>query len=146
MLIDKKFVTEKSSFMFKEFLKNNQKFKTISHFRRTPTGWLLMLKIMEQYSSDKNLYVEKLIKEIPIEVSSRLSVFAIIDSAVKKGFLEKRNSNIDKRKKVIIPMQIFVDEYTEWLASFSSLLDHKKKNGLDHKKKNGKEPKTLNTD
>ena len=138
MLIDKKFVIEKSSFMFKEFLKNNQKFKTISHFRRSPTGWLLMLKIMEQYSSDKNLYVENLIKEIPIEVSSRLSVFAIIDSAVKKGFLEKRNSNTDKRKKVIIPMQIFVDEYKEWLASFSSQ--------LDHKKKNGKEPKTLNTD
>ena len=124
--------------MFKEFLKNNQKFKTISHFRRTPTGWLLMLKIMEQYSSDKNLYVEQLIKEIPNEVSSRLSVFAIIDSAVKKGFLEKRNSNTDKRKKVIIPMQIFVDEYKEWLASFSSQ--------LDHKKKNGKETKTLNTD
>jgi DNA-binding MarR family transcriptional regulator len=124
--------------MFKEFLKNNQKFKTISHFRRSPTGWLLMLKIMEQYSLDKNLYVEKLIKEIPIEVSSRLSVFAIIDSAVKKGFLEKRNSNTDKRKKVIIPMLIFVDEYKEWLASFSSQ--------LDHKKKNGKEPKTLNTD
>ena len=124
--------------MFKEFLQNNQKFKTISHFRRTPTGWLLMLKIMEQYSSDKNLYVEQLIKEIPNEVSSRLSVFAIIDSAVKKGFLEKRNSNGDKRKKVIIPTQIFVDEYKEWLASFSSQ--------LDHKKKNGKEPKTLNTD
>jgi len=138
MLIDKKFVIEKSSFMFKEFLKNNQKFKTISHFRRSPTGWLLMHKIMEQYSSDKNLYVEKLIKEIPNEVSSRLSVFAIIDSAVKKGFLEKRNSNTDKRKKVIIPMQIFVDEYKEWLASFSSQ--------LDHKKKNGKETKTLNTD
>ena len=138
MLIDKKFVIEKSSFMFKEFLQNNQKFKTISHFRRTPTGWLLMLKIMEQYSSDKNLYVEQLIKEIPNEVSSRLSVFAIIDSAVKKGFLEKRNSNGDKRKKVIIPTQIFVDEYKEWLASFSSQ--------LDHKKKNGKEPKTLNTD
>jgi DNA-binding MarR family transcriptional regulator len=138
MLVDKKFVIEKSSFMFKEFLQNNQKFKTISHFRRTPTGWLLMLKIMEQYSSDKNLYVEQLIKEIPNEVSSRLSVFAIIDSAVKKGFLEKRNSNGDKRKKVIIPTQIFVDEYKEWLASFSSQ--------LDHKKKNGKEPKTLNTD
>ena len=138
MLVDKKFVIEKSSFMFKEFLKNNQKFKTISHFRRTPTGWLLMLKIMEQYSSDKNLYVEQLIKEIPNEVSSRLSVFAIIDSAVKKGFLEKRNSNADKRKKVIIPTQIFVYEYKEWLASFSSQ--------LDHKKKNGKETKTLNTD
>jgi hypothetical protein len=138
MLIDKRFVKEKSSFMFEEFLKNNEKYKTISHFRRTPTGWLLMLKIMEQYSSDKNLFVEELIKEIPDGVSSRLSIFATIDSAVKKGILEKRNSNGDKRKKEIIPSQTFVDEYKEWLASFSSQ--------LDHKKKNGKETKTLNTD
>ena len=138
MLIDKKFVKEKSSYMFVEFLKNNIKFKTISHFRRTPAGWLLMLKIMEQYSSDKNLFVEELIKEIPHEVSSRLSIFGLIDSAVKKGILEKRNSNGDKRKKEIIPSQTFVDEYKEWLASFSS--------ELDHKKKNGKETKTLNTD
>lgn len=58
-----------------------------------------MLKIMEQYSSDKNLYVEQLIKEIPNTVSSRLSIFSLIDSAVKKGFLEKRNSNGDRRKK-----------------------------------------------
>ena len=138
MLIDKKFVKEKSSYMFEEFLKNNIKFKTFSHFRRTPAGWLLMLKIMEQHSSDKNLFVEELIKEIPHEVSSRLSIFGLIDSAVKKGILEKRNSNRDRRKKEIIPSQTFVDEYKEWLASFSSQ--------LDHKKKNGKETKTLNTD
>ena len=97
-----------------------------------------MLKIMEQYSLDKNLYVEQLIKEIPSGVSSRLSVFAIIDYAVKKGFLEKRNSNGDRRKKEIIPSQTFVDEYKEWLKSFSSQ--------LDHKKKNPKETETLNTD
>ena len=138
MLIDKRFVKEKSSFMVEEFLKNNEKYKTISHFRRTPTGWLLMLKIMEQYSSDKNLFVEELIKEIPDGVSSRLSIFATIDSAVKKGILEKRNSNGDKRKKEIIPSQTFVDEYKEWLASLLSQ--------LDYKKKNGKERKTLNTD
>ena len=138
MLIDKKFIKEKSSYMFEEFLKNNDKYKTISHFRRNPAGWLLMLKIMENYSSDKNLFVEELIKEIPHEVSSRLSIFGLIDSAVKKGILEKRNSNGDKRKKEIIPSQTFVDEYKEWLASFSSQ--------LDHKKKNGKETKTLNTD
>ena len=138
MLIDKKFIKEKSSYMFLEFLKNNEKYRTISHFRRTPAGWLLMHKIMEQYSSDKNLFVEELIKEIPHEVSSRLSIFGLIDSAVKKGILEKRNSNGDRRKKEIIPSQTFVDEYKEWLASFSSQ--------LDHKKKNGKETKTLNTD
>ena len=138
MLIDKKFIKEKSSYMFLEFLKNNEKYRTISHFRRTPAGWLLMHKIMEQYSSDKNLFVEELIKEIPHEVSSRLSIFGLIDSAVKKGILEKRNSNGDRRKKEIIPSQTFVDQYKEWLASFSSQ--------LDHKKKNGKETKTLNTD
>ena len=138
MLIDKKFIKEKSSYMFLEFLKNNEKYRTISHFRRTPAGWLLMHKIMEQYSSDKNLFVEELIKEIPHEVSSRLSIFGLIDSAVKKGILEKRNSNGDRRKKEIIPSQTFVVEYKEWLASFSSQ--------LDHKKKNGKETKTLNTD
>lgn len=138
MLFDKKFIKEKSSYMFEEFLKNNDKFKTISHFRRTPAGWLLMLKIMEQYSSDKNLFVEELIKEIPNGVSSRLSIFAIIDSAVKKGFLEKRNSNGDRRKKEIIPTQSFVNEYKEWLTSFSSQ--------LDHKNTNTKKTKTLNTD
>ena len=138
MLIDKKFIKEKSSYMFLEFLKNNEKYRTISHFRRTPAGWLLMHKIMEQYSSDKNLFVEELIKEIPHEVSSRLSIFGLIDSAVKKGILEKRNFNGDRRKKEIIPSQTFVGEYKEWLASFSSQ--------LDHKKKNGKETKTLNTD
>ena len=138
MLFDKKFIKEKSSYMFEEFLKNNDKFKTISHFRRTPAGWLLMLKIMEQYSSDKNLFVEELIKEIPNGVSSRLSLFAIIDSAVKKGFLEKRNSNRDRRKKEIIPTQSFVNEYKEWLTSFSSQ--------LDHKNTNTKKAKTLNTD
>ena len=138
MLFDKKFIKEKSSYMFEEFLKNNDKFKTISHFRRTPAGWLLMLKIMEQYSLDKNLFVEELIKEIPNGVSSRLSLFAIIDSAVKKGFLEKRNSNGDRRKKEIIPTQSFVNEYKEWLTSFSSQ--------LDHKNTNTKKTKTLNTD
>lgn len=138
MLFDKKFMKEKSSYMFEEFLKNNDKFKTISHFRRTPAGWLLMLKIMEQYSSDKYLFVEELIKEIPNGVSSRLSLFAIIDSAVKKGFLEKRNSNRDRRKKEIIPTQSFVNEYKEWLTNFSSQ--------LDHKNTNTKKAKTLNTD
>ena len=67
----------------------------------------------------------ELIKEIPHEVSSRLSIFGLIDSAVKKGILEKRNSNGDRRKKEIIPSQTFVDEYKEWLASFSFQLDHR---------------------
>jgi hypothetical protein len=128
MSFDKKFVHEKSSCMFKEFLKNKDKYKAITYFRQSPAGWLLMLKIMEYYSADKHLYVEQLIKEIPFSVASRLSVFAIIDTAAKRGFLEKKNSVIDKRKKEIIPSQSFVDEYKNWLTNFSSELYHSKKN------------------
>ena len=110
MLIDKKFIKEKSSYMFLEFLKNNEKYRTISHFRRTPAGWLLMHKIMEQYSSDKNLFVEELIKEIPHEVSSRLSIFGLIDSAVKKGILEKKNSNGDTVIEIIADVILFIKD------------------------------------
>jgi hypothetical protein len=134
MLIDKKFVKEKSSYMFIEFLKSNDQYKSIAFFRRSPAGWLLMHKIMEHYSSDEHLYVEQLIKEIPHKLSSRLSAFAIIDDAVKRGILEKKNSNGDKRKREITPSLSFIDEYKEWLHSFSAQFDYKKKNGKESAK------------
>jgi len=138
MLIDKKLVKEKSSYMFEEFLKNNKTYKSIAYFRRSPAGWLLMLKIMEYYHSDKQLFIEKLTNEIPYEISSRQSIFTIIDSAAKNGFLEKKisNANGDRRKKEIVPSQSFIDEYKEWLMSISSQLGYKKKNGKEQKQSN----------
>ena len=138
MLIDKKLVKEKSFYMVEEFLKNNKTYKSIAYFRRSPAGWLLMLKIMEYYHSDKQLFIEKLTNEIPYEISSRQSIFTIIDSAAKNGFLEKKisNANGDRRKKEIVPSQSFIDEYKEWLMSISSQLGYKKKNGKEQKQSN----------
>jgi len=136
MLIDKKLVKEKSFYMFEEFLKNNKTYKSIAYFRRSPAGWLLMLKIMEYYHSDKQLFIEKLTNEIPYEISSRQSIFTIIDSAAKNGFLEKKSSNGDRRKKEIVPSQFFINEYKEWLMSVSSQLSHKKKNEKEQKQSN----------
>ncbi len=102
MLIDKKLVKEKSSYMFEEFLENNKAYKSIAYFRRSPAAWLLMLKIMEYYHSDKHLFIEKLTNEIPYQISSRQSIFTIIDTATKNGFLAS---------------QSFINEYKEWLMN-----------------------------
>jgi hypothetical protein len=104
MLVDKKLIKEQSFYMFEEFLKNNKTYKSIAYFRRSPAGWLLMLKIMEYYHSDKQLFIEKLTNEIPYDVSSRQSIFTIIDSAAKNGFLEKKaQMEIDEKKKSFHP-------------------------------------------
>jgi hypothetical protein len=136
MLVDKKLIKEQSFYMFEEFLKNNKAYKSIAYFRRSPAGWLLMLKIMEYYHSDEQLFIEKLTNEIPYDVSSRQSIFTIIDSATKNGFLEKKSTNSDGRKKEIVPSQSFIDEYKEWLMSITSQLGYKKKNGKEQKQSN----------
>lgn len=114
-MLDKENLIEKSSFLFEEFIKNNSKFKTLSHFRRSPGSYLLMLKIMEAHFSEKELNVEELIREIPTSIASRLSLFSVIDNAQKKNFLKKINSLNDKRKKKVVPADFFVKEFKDWL-------------------------------
>ena len=118
LALNKEIILKQSKFLFTEFIKNNEKYKTLSYFRRTPSSWLIMLKIMENFYADIDIHVEELIKEIPNKIASRLSIFSIIDNATKKGFLNKVDSNVDKRKKAIKPSEKFIKEYSEWLCNF----------------------------
>ena len=117
---NKKFFLKQSEFLFAEFIQNNEKYKTLAYFRRTPASWLIMLKIMESYYADLDIHVEELIKEIPNKIASRLSIFSLIDDATKKGFIIKNGSNGDKRKKVIKPSERFIKEYNDWLTNFAN--------------------------
>ena len=45
----KEALAKQCNYLFNEFLTNNKKYKTLTHFRRTPGGWLIMLKIFENY-------------------------------------------------------------------------------------------------
>lgn len=121
MKLDKDSLSNISSYLFDEFLKHSDKYKTISYFRRSPGGSLLMFKIMHNYFLNKELHVEELIRKVPISISSRLSLFTLIDNAVKKGILKKENSSsTDKRTKSITPSDVFVREYKEWLHHYIS--------------------------
>ena len=121
MKLDKDSLSNISSYLFEEFLKHSDKYKTVSYFRRSPGGSLLMFKIMHSYFLNKDLHVEELIRKVPISISSRLSLFTLIDNAVKKGILKKESSSsTDKRTKSITPSDVFVREYKEWLHHYIS--------------------------
>jgi hypothetical protein len=119
--LDKNSLSNISSYLFDEFLKHSDKYKTVSYFRRSPGGSLLMFKIMHNYFLNKELHVEELIRKVPISISSRLSLFTLIDNAVKTGILKKESSSsTDKRTKSITPSDVFVREYKEWLHHYIS--------------------------
>ncbi len=119
--LDKDSLSNISSYLFEEFLKHTDKYKTVTYFRRSSGGSLLMFKIMHNYFLNKDLHVEELIRKVPTSVSSRLSLFTLIDNAVKKGILKKESSSgSDKRKKNITPSDVFVREYKDWLHNYIS--------------------------
>ena len=120
MALDKDSISDISSYLFDEFLKNSEKYKIVSYFRRSPGGSLLMFKIMHNYFLNEDLHVEELIRKVPISIASRLSLFTLIDTAVKKNFLIKEGSTGDKRKKSIIPSESFIKEYKDWLHNYIS--------------------------
>ena len=114
----KEALAKQCSYFFNEYITSTKKYKTLAHFRRTPGGWLIMLKIFQNYYNDKDIHVEELIRYIPIVVTSRLSLFTLIDIAVKRNILIKTGDVEDHRKKLVTPSEIFIKEFREWLEYF----------------------------
>jgi len=109
---------KKSSYLFDEFLESIKQDKEIGFFRRTIGGHLLMAKVMEYYYKEKNLYVEDLIRLIPVSVISRSSLSALINQTVEMGYFIKIKFDKDRRKKVLTPAEKFIDKYENWLNNY----------------------------
>jgi hypothetical protein len=78
-----------------------------------------MLKMMEShYEGADDLNIEKLIDVIPRYLTSRVSLFNLINEAEEAGILIKTQSKIDTRKKIILPSENFIDEYEKWLNEY----------------------------
>ena len=116
----KEALAKQCNYLFNEFLTNNEKYKTLAHFRRTPGGYLIMLKIFENYFNNKAIHVEELIRYVSISISSRLSLFSLIDIAVKRNVLIKTGDTDDHRKKLVTPSEIFIKEFRDWLNDFGA--------------------------
>ena len=92
-----------TKYLVKEF--QTERSESIAFFRSHKAyGYILWLKLMENYFSNKKISIEKF-----IEIGSK---------ADKLNFIEKVISKKDKRVTFISPSKVSVSEYTDWANKF----------------------------
>ena len=117
--IDKKFLSSKTSYLINFYLDKSKTYPLVFLFKRNLGSWILMLKMMDShYEGQGELNIEKLIDIIPRHLTSRVSLFNLINEAEEAGILIKTQSKIDTRKKTILPSEKFIDEYEKWLNEY----------------------------
>ena len=117
--IDKNFLSSKTSYLINFYLDKSKTYPLVFLFKRNLGSWILMLKMMDShYEGRGELNIEKLIDIIPSHLTSRVSLFNLINEAEEAGILIKTQSKIDTRKKTILPSEKFIDEYEKWLNEY----------------------------
>jgi hypothetical protein len=117
--LDKKFLSSKTSYLINFYLDKSKTYPLVFLFKRNLGSWILMLKMMDShYEGRGELNIEKLIDIIPSHLTSRVSLFNLINEAEEAGILIKTQSKIDTRKKTILPSEKFIDEYEKWLNEY----------------------------
>ncbi len=117
--LDKNFLSSKTSYLINFYLDKSKTYPLVFLFKRNLGSWILMLKMMEShYEGVNDLNIEKLIDVIPRYLTSRVSLFNLINEAEDAGILIKTKSKIDTRKKTILPSDKFIEEYEKWLNEY----------------------------
>ena len=80
--LDKNFLLSKTSFLINFYLDRFKTYPLVFLFKRNLGSWILMLKMMEShYGGVDDLNIEKLIDIIPRYLTSRVSLFNLINEA-----------------------------------------------------------------
>jgi hypothetical protein len=118
--LDKNFLSSKTSYLINFYLDKFKNYPLVFFFKRNLGSWILMLKMMESHyeGGGVELNIEKLIDIIPRHLTSRVSLFNLINEAEEAGILIKTKSKIDTRKKTIFPSDKFVEQYEKWLNEY----------------------------
>ena len=118
--IDKNFLSSKTSYLINFYLDKSKTYPLVFFFKRNLGSWIIMLKMMESHyeGGGVELNIEKLIDIIPRHLTSRVSLFNLINEAEEAGILIKTKSKIDTRKKTILPSDKFVEQYEKWLNEY----------------------------
>ena len=99
-------------------LKGDWSKPSIKFFRSNGAyGYIIWLNIINSNYEKKDLSVEKLVIDVA-SYASRRTVIDFINKAVEANYIKKINSYKDKRKTLIEPTNITVEEYSEWSRKF----------------------------
>lgn len=105
-----------TKYLLKEF--QSEESKSIAFFRSNKAyGYILWLKLMESYFSNKKISTEKFI-EIGSKYASRRTVNKFLSKADKFNYIKKVISKKDKRVIYILPSKESVSEYINWANKF----------------------------
>ena len=116
---DKNFLSSKTSYLINFYLDKSKTYPLVFLFKRNLGSWILMLKMMDShYEGQGELNIEKLIDVVPRHLTSRVSLFNLINEAEEAGVLIKTQSKIDTRKKIILPSEKFIEQYEKWLNEY----------------------------
>jgi hypothetical protein len=117
--LNKNFLSSKTSYLINFYLDKSKTYPLVFLFKRNLGSWILMLKMMDShYEGRGELNIEKLIDIIPRHLTSRVSLFNLINEAEEAGILIKTQSKIDTRKKTILPTEKFIEQYEKWLNEY----------------------------
>ena len=103
------------------FLQYNKMEKSVSFFRRSSHSYVVWLMVLDHYFNSKKLSVEN-VEEKVSHMISRKTLFSFLDDAVQNNFLIKTHDPKDKRRTLLTPTQVTLDEFKTWSATLTAAL------------------------
>ena len=104
-----------------DFQINNEKYKTIGFFRKSPCHYLMLLNIVEGSINKKAITFEGILKNIPDKLGSRSKIFQILKDAISEGILNKNKNFSDNREQIYYLSDTSTKEINKWLKIFKCL-------------------------
>jgi hypothetical protein len=92
--------------------------KIINFFQSDLTKYKILLIVMKNYYQNKMQTIEKIIENLPTDISSRAHKLNFITEATSKKYFIKESTQSDLRKKNLKPSKGLIDEFEIYLAIF----------------------------
>jgi len=96
----------------------NHDLKLINFFHVDITKYKILLLTMKGYYQNENQTIEKIVNNLPKNISSRAHQLNCITNATSKGYLIKETAKSDKRKKYLKPSKNLIDEFEHYIEIF----------------------------
>ena len=80
----------------------------LNYFRRSRIHWLYLLNLMRSYYEKKPITKSDLIHKIQV---SHITILKYIKESIKLNFVEEIRSENDKRKVILIPHNILIQDF-----------------------------------
>ena len=80
----------------------------LNYFRRSRIHWIYLLNLMTSYHEKKPITKSDLIHKIQV---SHITILKYIKESIKLNFVEEIRSKNDKRKVILIPHNILIQDF-----------------------------------